>query len=72
MEHYRKEGGTTAKVCGRDTQSVFNSVDREVMEYLLHEYPDLKKWAKNFLHQGKFKIRLDKRIIGEARMTGGT
>ena len=61
---------TGRNVHGRDIQSAFNSIDTKIMCNLIAD-EDTRRWIKDFLAPGSSQIKTN-RVIGEARMTGGT
>ena len=67
MDELRKKTGGT--VYGKDIKSAFNSVERTKVAEILADTLDLAAW---FLEPRTFDIKIDGRIIGSTRMTGGT
>ena len=70
MAQLREQSRGRSDVHGREIHSAFNSIDTRVMCDLIEDR-DLKRWVKAFLAPRSFQIKTN-RIIGEARMTGGT
>lgn len=70
MDEIRKETG--GDVYGGDVKSAFNSLDRDVMRRVLHDYEDLNHWMDHFLRPRTFNVKVYGRVIGKGTMVGGT
>lgn len=60
------------EIIGRDAQSAFNTLRREVVREILQEHGWLGKWIDDWLALREFEIEMDGRVIGRTTMTVGT
>jgi len=63
-----KEG----EIIGRDAQSAFNTLRRDHVRTLLQGEGYIGQWLDDWLAPRQFEVMVDGKILGTARMTGGT
>ena len=66
------EKHSAGEIIGRDAQSAFNTLRREVTKKILDQHVWLKWWIDDWLAPRSFGIEVDGKEIGRTTMTGGT
>jgi len=67
MEKY-----SAGEIIGRDAQSAFNTLRRDVTYRILRQHEWLRWWIDDWLAPREFGIEVDGKEIGRTTMTGGT
>jgi len=67
-----REKHPEGEIIGRDAQSAFNTLRREVVRKILEKHRQLAKWIDDWLAPRTFDMEVDGKTIGRTQMTGGT
>jgi len=66
------EKNPAGEILGRDVQSAFNTLRRDVTSRILGQHDWLRWWIDDWLAPREFGIEVDGKEIGRTTMTGGT